>query len=138
MTDTTSTGQAKSVEAALCRFAQSDSMADRLRSLRELMKGGAIHAAQADPRFAAGIDRTVEALRSAADPKERLRALAVVARVTSRLKGRRTELGREIAAALEAPRPRLAVSPTPTTGRMPRKRCGGQRATGRFPMPRAR
>ena len=111
MTDTMSRGQAKPVEAALCRFAKSDSMADRLDSLRGLMKGGAIHAAQADPEFAAGIHRTIDALRSADDPQRRLLALAIVARVASRLKGRRTELGREIAAALEAPPPPLGGLP---------------------------
>ena len=83
MTDTTSRGQAKPVEAALCRFAKSDSMADRLDSLRESMKGGAIHAARAAPRFAAGTDRTTDALRSADDPQRRLPVLAVVGRMTN-------------------------------------------------------
>lgn len=111
MTDTTSTGQAKSNEVALRRFAESDSMADRLDSLRKLMQGGAIHAAQTAPEFAAGIDRMIGALRAAGDPKQRLLALAIVARATSRLKGRRTELGREIAAALKTPLPPLGGLP---------------------------
>ena len=96
------------IEAALQTFSGAAPMEQRIRGLKELMKGGAIHAVRDDPRFAKGIDDAVWEVRSAGDPKQMLLALSVVARIASRLKAKRNELGRKLAAELQAPLPNLS------------------------------
>lgn len=95
-------------EAALCAFANAGKMEGRISSLKELMKGGTIHLVQDDPRFAEGIGGAIEEVRSGGDPKQKLLALSVIARIASRLKSKRNELKQAIAVDLKAPPPKLS------------------------------
>ena len=103
MNEKKSTETKLSVEAPLRIFAETGPMEQRIRGLKALMKGGAIHSLLADPRFTKGVEDVVRETRSAADPKQRLLALTVLARIASRIKAKRDELGREMAAALQTP-----------------------------------
>ncbi len=84
-------------------------MEQRIRGLKELMKGGVIHSVCDDPRFVKGVGDAVRETQSAVDPKQKLLALTVLARIASRIKAKRAELGRKMAAALHTPPPELSV-----------------------------
>lgn len=96
------------VEAALQTFAEAGPMEQKIRGLKELMKGGAIHSVRNDLRFAKGVEEAVRGIQSDVDPKQKLLALTVLARIGSRIKAERNELGRELAAALRTPPPKLS------------------------------
>ncbi len=108
MNETKPTEIKPSVEAALRTFSETGPIEQRIRSLKELMKGGAIHSVLDDPRFTKGIGDAVRESRSVVDPKQNLLALTVLARIASRVKAKRDELGREMAAVLQAPPPELS------------------------------
>lgn len=92
----------------MCAFANAGEMEQKIRSLKELMKGGTIHLVRDDPEFVQGVEDAIKAVQSSGDPRQKLLALTVIARVASRLKAKRDGLMQSIATTLQTPLPRLS------------------------------
>jgi hypothetical protein len=86
MNEKNSTEMKPPVEAALRMFAAAVPMEQKIRALKALMKGGAVHSVRDDPRFANGVEDAVREVRSAVNPRQKLLALTVLARIASRMK----------------------------------------------------
>ncbi|MDE0058888.1 MAG: hypothetical protein OXI22_02825 [Defluviicoccus sp.] len=97
------------LDVALSTFSNAPQMEQKIRSLKTLMRGGTVHSVRNDPRFAKGIEQTIEELRSTPDPRQALLALTVLTRVASRVKNERKKLIEEIEQALQSPLPQLAI-----------------------------
>ena len=96
-----------SVEAILQLFAEAKPMELKARSLKELMKGGTIHSVRDDPRFGKGIEDAAMHVQSSAEPKQKLLALTVLARIASRIKAKRNDLVQKMETILQTPLPGL-------------------------------
>lgn len=108
MSEKKSMDDGSSIEAALCAFANADEMEQKMYCLKELMKGGAIHSVHDDPRFVRSVEEAIREVQSGSDPKRKLLALTLIARIASRLKAKRDGLRQAIAVALRTPLPKLS------------------------------
>lgn len=109
MSETESVNFIGSVEASLRLFAEAPLMEQKIRALKELMKGGRIHAVRSDLRFAKGVQDAVELIGSAVDRRQKLLAVSVVARIASRIKAMRANLRRDTGSVLQRPMPTLSL-----------------------------
>ena len=94
--------------AALEVFGGSGPLEQKIRGLKELMKGGAIHAFRDDPRFTRGVENSIREAKFGQDAQQKLFALTVLARLASRVKAMRAQMSREMSAALDTCPPPLS------------------------------
>lgn len=91
-----------SVEAALEIFADAADMEQRIRALKDLMRGGVIYSIRSDARFVKGIDQAINEMNSITDPKQTLLAFTVLTRIASRIRSERDILGKQLAISLQS------------------------------------